>query len=64
MNTEKVKQTAARIRAFGREYTVQRECVSGFIIYESDPQASGALHEVLIFRSDAEIVTPLAGPSN
>ena len=59
MNTEKVKQTAIKIRAFGMEYTVQRECVSGFITHQLNPQAPGVHREVLIFRSDAEILNSL-----
>jgi hypothetical protein len=54
MKTNTVKPTARRIKAFGVTYTVQAECESGFIVH--DIHHAGHVHEVLIFRGDAEIL--------
>ena len=54
MNTNTVKPTARRIKAFGVAYTVQAECVAGFIVHDIHP--AGHVHELLIFRGDAEIL--------
>jgi hypothetical protein len=54
MNDIKVKRTAHRIKAFGREYTVYGECVSGFVVHDLHP--AGHLAEVIILRKHAEIL--------
>ena len=57
MNDTKVTQTARRIKAFGKEYTVQGECVDGFIVHIADPR--GFVAETIIFRTKAEVISKL-----
>ena len=54
MNETKTKRTARRIKAFGEEYVVHDECVDGFVVHDIHP--AGHIHELLIFREDAEIL--------
>ena len=54
MNDIKIKRTAHLIKAFGKEYIVYGECVSGFVVHDIHP--AGHLAEVIILRKHAETI--------